>query len=141
MLSLFKSSRTVPEMQPEGTREGGLPNVVIALFQGNGSSASFTTTTTDSNGDYEFCGLPAGTYVVLEFNLNGYDDVSDSDGPNDNRIRVVLGEGAKSPDHDFVDERVPLTLAPTPVGGTTVPTSGSPAVDRKSTRLNSSHVD
>ena len=64
--------------------------------------------------------------VVLEINLPGFGDVSDTDGANDNSIRVQLGVGERSPGHDFVDERVPGTPAPTPVGQTAVPTSGSP---------------
>jgi hypothetical protein len=105
--------------------DAGLVGVVIALVRGDGSFVS--TTLTDSGGNYEFCGLAAGPYRVLEFNLDGYVDVSDTDGSNDNLIRVQLGEGEKSLDRDFVDERLPSTSAPTPTSGTSVPTSGSPA--------------
>ena len=52
---------------------------------------------------------------------------SDTDGPNGNRISVHLVDAEKSPDNDFVDERVPSTLAPTRVDGSPVPTSGSHA--------------
>jgi hypothetical protein len=56
-----------------------------------------------------FCSLSAGTYVVLEFNLNaGYDYMADTDGPNDScRIRGVLGLGEMLLKNDFLDERVP----------------------------------
>ena len=65
------------------------------------------------------------SYIVFESNLNGYDDVSDTDGPNDSRIRVVLGEGEMSPDNDVVDKRVPSSnFALTPIGVTSVPISG-----------------
>ena len=93
---------------------------MIILFRPDGSFVA--STVTDSDGDYEFVGLPAGSYIVFEFNLDGYDDVSDTDGPNDNRIFVDLNDGEKSPDNDFVDEKMAMLSTPTPYGATTTPT-------------------
>jgi hypothetical protein len=78
-------------------------------------------------GSMSFAICSPGSYVVLEINLPGYADVSDTEGANDNSIRVPLGSGANSPGHDFVDKRTAGTPAPTPVGQTAVPTSASPA--------------
>jgi hypothetical protein len=41
---------------------------------------------------------------VFEINLPGYLDVSDTDGANDNQIRVPLGPGEISTGNDFVDK-------------------------------------
>ena len=51
--------------------------------------------------------MPAGNYTVIETNLLGYTDVSDSGGnPLDNRIPVVLSIGANATGLQFVDERL-----------------------------------
>ena len=58
----------------------------------------------------------------MEFNLDGFADVSDTDGANDNSICVALGVGVNSPAHDFVDEKLevlrssvsPMTTNDTP---------------------------
>ncbi|MBK9462214.1 MAG: carboxypeptidase regulatory-like domain-containing protein [Sphingobacteriales bacterium] len=42
--------------------ETGLPGVTITLYDSNGDVIA--TTTTDSNGNYVFEGLPAGDYTV-----------------------------------------------------------------------------
>ncbi|MFN2304786.1 MAG: SdrD B-like domain-containing protein, partial [Anaerolineales bacterium] len=70
----------------DGTLEGGesgrFAGVTVVLYDSNGNIIA--TTTTDSNGDYSFTGLPDGTYTVdvTDDNniLNGY---WHSDGPND----------------------------------------------------------
>jgi hypothetical protein len=53
--------------------EGGIPSITVYLYEdsnGDGSidsstDALLTSTVTDANGDYNFAGLPAGSYIVL----------------------------------------------------------------------------
>jgi len=51
------------------TGESGIAGVTIALL--NGSGTVVATTTTDSNGYYEFTGQPSGTYTVKVTDTNG----------------------------------------------------------------------
>ncbi len=46
----------------EGGSEGGIVGVTVNLVDGSGNIIA--TTTTDANGDYEFTGVPDGTYTV-----------------------------------------------------------------------------
>mmetsp|Transcript_22693 Transcript_22693/g.52468 ORF Transcript_22693/g.52468 Transcript_22693/m.52468 type:complete len:89 (+) Transcript_22693:1480-1746(+) len=43
------------------------------------------------NGDYVFYDLPKGPYQIVEKNLENHLDASDVDGPNSNRMKVLLG--------------------------------------------------
>jgi hypothetical protein len=91
------------------------------------------TTKTDSNGNYDFAGLPPGNYVVKESKPLGYSinvsdqdnsidgDKGDSNKTADNLITVTLTDGEEDKDNDFVDDRTPTasptrspTIAPTP---------------------------
>jgi len=78
--------------------------VNLFLFDSAGKIVSFKLT--DSNGFYEFNGLPTGTYTVVETDLPGFISVSDTSGSNDNIIQVVLGAGAgnNSTGNNFTDE-------------------------------------
>ncbi len=66
------------------------------------------TATTDIDGNYEFTGLPAGNYVVLEKDPDtDFRSTNDADGGIDedswNSIAVNLGPGQHVPDRDFLD--------------------------------------
>jgi hypothetical protein len=103
------------------------------------------TTKTDSNGKYEFAGLPPGDYVVREtnrldfpINVSDQDNSNDGDGGDsdkavDNLIAVTLTDGEKDRDNDFVDDRTP-TASPTrsPTKSPTPPPTPPPT--RKPTR-------
>jgi hypothetical protein len=81
---------------------------------------------TDSLGKYEFCNLSPGSYVVLEINLPGFTDVSDTDGANDNSHSCAIGLRVRTRLAMILSTRGLLsTPAPTPVGQTAVPTSAS----------------
>jgi hypothetical protein len=60
-------------------------------------------TQTDANGDYLFADVYSGNYVLVETDPSGVFSVKDTDGDNDNRIRVPLA-GVDSTGNDFLDE-------------------------------------
>lgn len=87
-----------------------VPNVTVQLYadtNGNGSYDPGTdllieTTTTTGLGQYTFGNLPDGTYFVIEADPNPSASTADTDGPNDNLIKVVIS-GASSTGNDFLD--------------------------------------
>ena len=64
-----------------------LINVFVALVDGDDHVVE---TKTDENGEFILQKVPIGEYVVTQQNLPGYDDVSDADGINDNRVKVRI---------------------------------------------------
>jgi hypothetical protein len=126
------SGNVMEDIDNNDTGDVNIPMVTITLT--DSSTGSTTVTTTDSNGDYIFCNLVGGSYVVVETNLPGYTDVSDVEGnPLDNTINVQLPPGQNVTDRDFVDERpspsptsaptaIPITSAPIPPAVTLAPT-------------------
>ena len=91
------------DLNNSGRGDLDLGGVTITLYDEEREVVA--TTVTDSNGNYLFTDLPEGTYVVIETNLEGYLDVSDVDGANDNTIGVPLARGQNVTGRDFVDER------------------------------------
>jgi len=76
--------------------EDGIPNITIQLFDSNG--IALTTTTTDFFGNYQFIGLPDGTFTleVLEASLPlGYETepTADPDGVMDGRSTPTIVNG------------------------------------------------
>ena len=120
----------------------GLPDAIITLLDGTGDVVA--TFKTDNSGVYEFTGLPAGEYTVVESNPPGYpmdisdrdenDDKDPTDGDSvvDNKISVSLTPGEADDGNNFVDAVAPTgspTGAPTgsPTGAPTGSPSGSPS--------------
>ncbi|KAI2502637.1 extracellular matrix structural constituent [Fragilaria crotonensis] len=98
-----------------------LPNVAIALLDSN--NVVIKTTLTDASGNYKFDGLLPGKYFVKETNLDGYTDVTDSDGGDLNEI-VVNIVSSNSNGNDFVDEQ---PSGPPSAGPSSVPSAISSA--------------
>ena len=82
-----------------------LENVVVQLFD-TATGTKIAETTTDANGNYSFTDIPKGSYSVVEINPDGYVDVIESDGVNDNNITVRLDPGENKSSLYFVDERL-----------------------------------
>ena len=88
--------------------ETGIAGVTMTLLDSSGNSTGVTTTT-DSNGHYEFTNLEPGTYGVAEAQPSGYVDGLDVAGtaggaahnPGDSITGATLGSGAKATDYDF----------------------------------------
>ncbi|MEL7079262.1 MAG: SdrD B-like domain-containing protein, partial [Cyanobacteria bacterium J06582_2] len=78
-----------------------LENVTINLIDSTGTLVA--STTTDSEGNYEFTNITPGEYTVEQVNLTGYGDVSDRDGENLNQTILTLSAGATET-ANFVDE-------------------------------------
>ena len=69
-------------------------------------------TLTDSNGIFSFTGVVNGSYQLIEIDPPGYNSTADSDGPNDNRINVVIANGQDSSSHVFLDTIDPAVFPP-----------------------------
>ncbi|KAI2514176.1 protein of unknown function DUF11 [Fragilaria crotonensis] len=92
-----------------------IANVPIQLQSDGPTPTVIATTTTDSNGAYEFTGVEPGTYKVVETNLaaypiNVYDydttndgDIEDGNKVTDNVVGVTLSPGETDTGNDFVD--------------------------------------
>ena len=95
----------------DGNTTGDTPlgGVTVVLLDANGNEVGSTTTNPD--GTYLFADVPAGDYTVVQTNLPGYEDVSDTDGGNPNEISVSLAPGAESTGNDFVDAPMAGSIA------------------------------
>ncbi|MFO1430472.1 MAG: SdrD B-like domain-containing protein [Candidatus Competibacteraceae bacterium] len=67
----------------QDANEPGLAGVTVKLRDSTGTTV-LATTVTDGNGNYEFAGLPAGTYVVEFVSPAGYTRSPQDAGGNDN---------------------------------------------------------
>ena len=85
--------------------KGNLPGARITLIGTNG--ATIASTVTDSNGNYAFFDLPAGSYTVFEAPLTGFINLT----PVDGKIPVTLSGGQNVTGQNFIDRR--LTSSPT----------------------------
>ena len=82
----------------------------------NSQGEVIATDLTTSIGFYRFNNLIAGDYQIRQTNLDGYVDVSDSDGGNPNLIDVTVSDGVIVDDLVFVDRlnRSPIVIIPIP---------------------------
>ncbi len=102
----------------DGTVEG----VLIELFldandDGIPDGPAIATTRTLGDGTYVFENLPNGNYLVVETDPPSHTSVSDIDGPNDNKIKVVLdGYGVDSNGNDFLEVALDYGDAPETYG-------------------------
>lgn len=95
--------------------DAGIGGVQVALYPAKAtddkkpSGSPIATTFTDASGNYSFTGLPAGNYVVVESDLEGYYSVNDVDGSslttnNLNQVAVPLASGSMTATgQDFLD--------------------------------------
>jgi hypothetical protein len=95
--------------------ENGTPLAGVTLTLRNRSNNVVATTSTRSDGTYEFAGLYPGNYLVEETNPSQYlNDISDQDNSPDgddgdpdktvdNLIYVTLTDGEEDKNNDFVD--------------------------------------
>lgn len=74
------------------------PPVTVDLGAGLGVAIS---TTTDSNGEYSFVGLPDGQYTVQVTQPSGSTQTQDPDGGNDNQSVISVFGGSDFNDQDF----------------------------------------
>jgi SdrD B-like domain/Prealbumin-like fold domain len=82
----------------DGTGDLAIPNATIRLVTATGADIDSnpfvagvqpTLTATDSNGNYVFPSVPAGTYRVIQTQPSSYTSISDVDGANDNVIGLT----------------------------------------------------
>ena len=86
----------------------GIGGVSLRLVDSNGFAVTNNngrpvTATTEPDGSYSFPNIPIGEYTIVQTNLPGYKNVSDSDGGNDNRIDVSLTPNNPATGNNFVD--------------------------------------
>jgi len=108
----------------DGIGDTPLPGVPVSLFtdpDGDGSpleGTAFATVVTDANGAYAFTDVPAGSYVIVESNIDGYANWADGDtttdasgspadaanlSQTDNLLPVNLGVGETDDGNTFVE--------------------------------------
>ncbi|MCU0795680.1 MAG: carboxypeptidase regulatory-like domain-containing protein [Akkermansiaceae bacterium] len=81
----------------DGDSDGDLPLGGVTLTLRDSGGNVVATTTTESDGSYEFTGLPPGSYTVEETDLTGYASVTP------NSLPVVVPAGGQGI-ADFIDE-------------------------------------
>ncbi len=108
----------------DGTGDTPLPGVPVTLFTDPNNDGSpldgtaFATVVTDANGAYAFTDVPAGSYVIVESNIDGYANWADGDTTTDranspvdaanpsqldNLLPVNLGVGETDDGNTFVE--------------------------------------
>lgn len=100
----------------------GIAGVTVTLVRADGTSVSATT---DANGNYKFCGLPAGTYTV-KVNPStlpkGSTNTYDLDGDRNSETKVVLTTTDNlDVDFGYIFPVVENTVVTTPPPSATVP--------------------
>lgn len=99
-------------------------NVNVELYIDSDGSGTFDpgfdtllrATVTNGLGQYQFSSLPNGTYFVREIDPSPSNSTADTDGPNDNLIKVTIS-GSNSTGNDFLDAVDPAGYIYSPVDG------------------------
>jgi uncharacterized surface anchored protein len=101
--ALYISGRVWADTNGDGVQDAALSGVTVSLIDMYGNKVDEVTS--DDFGLFEFFNVTPGTYQLIQTNLPGYTEVSDSQGdPLDSTITVELDVGgASSYDNDFVD--------------------------------------
>jgi len=92
----------------DGTGDAPLQGATLTLVDASGDpvldgSGNPITTTTDSNGDYSFSNIPAGTYGVKKTRSPSYRSYSDTDGGDPDWIQgIVVTDDTESSGNNFV---------------------------------------
>lgn len=93
-----------------------LANVTLTLYSDPNADGDpsdgvvLAVKTTLADGSYEFPNLSLGNYVVVESNPPGYSDVQDSEGANDNRIKVAITTFTATTGRNFLDRFIDPAL-------------------------------
>ena len=105
-------SGNVSEEINGGSSLKGIPGVTLQLF--NAAGKLVATTTTDSEGNYQFLNLVPGAYRVVELQPGGFDTVSDADNGQENVIQDInVTAGSTVSTRDFVEKLSPAAPIPT----------------------------
>jgi uncharacterized surface anchored protein len=121
--SAYVSGRVWADTDGDGVGDAVLPGVIVYLKDKDGKVAF--TESTDEHGLFEFFNIPAGKYNLMQTNLPGYFEVSDTEGdPLDSTIVVEISEGHPSYGNDFVDAPPPVPQSGTISGKVSVRVPG-----------------
>ena len=90
------SGNVMVDDNDDGTGDTNLENVTVELLDSNGDVVA--TTSTNTQGNYEFSGITPGDYQVRQVNLTGYGDVTDT------VLDVTIGAGETNSGVNFIDE-------------------------------------
>ena len=89
----------------------GITNVMVVLYtdpDGDGDPTdgiAIATNFTGSTGEFFFINVVTGNFVLVQTDLEGFFSTGDSDGDNDNRIRVFMPGSVSSFSNVFLDAR------------------------------------
>ena len=102
-----------------GDSDAGISGVTVDLYDGFCTvGADCISTQTNSGGIFSFVDVPAGSYTLIESDLDQYLSTADSVPPNDNWIPVILSGGVDSLNNIFLDRVNPSFCSdPDPVNG------------------------
>jgi uncharacterized surface anchored protein len=99
---LYISGRVWVDTNGDGIHDDSLPGVEVTLYDEFGDQLHVETT--DDFGSFEFFNVRPAKYKLVQKNLPGYTEVTDSEGSKlDSTITLDLTNGKSSYDNDFVD--------------------------------------
>lgn len=126
--TLYISGRVWADTDGDGVGDAVLSGVQIDLRDLDGHT--ILTEQTDDHGLFEFSNVAPAKYQIVETNLPGYTEVSDSQGEElDNLILVDLTNGTSSYDNSFTDAPPPNVVIATEAPGVALYVSGRVQAD------------